>query len=148
MFSIFPSQPSQERVLSRHRLPRFYRLSLTALWLTPIAILTLTLLLRHRMFDVRLLVPFVLMAVPALYVWREGVDVLPSGIVRRIHIPRYLPYSSLETWYLDTRSDRRTLTVWDADQHKVLELRPGHLTEMPTLLKALKSNVRWRHWPV
>lgn len=135
--------------LSRHRLPKFYRVSLTVLWLMPIGIFVLALLLRWGMelFDVRLLLLFLLMAIPAVYIWREGVDVLSSGIIRRVHIPRYYPYEALDTWYFDDRDGRRTLTLWDSHSRKILECRAGHLTEMPALLRALKLNVRWRNWP-
>jgi hypothetical protein len=145
---MIPSRSSR-RVLSRHRLPPVYRISLTLLWLTPIAILALMLLIRWGavMLDVRLFVAFGLMAIPAVYVWREGVDVLASGIIRRVHIPHYYSYGDLDTWYFDNHAGRRTLIVWDARSRKVLELRAGHLTGVHKLMDALKSNVRWRNWP-
>jgi hypothetical protein len=137
-----------EPVLSRHRLPRAYRVGLTVLWLMPIAIFVVILLIRWGLtFDLRLVPPLLLMTVPALYVWHEGVDVLPSGIIWRAHVLRYYPYDSLETWYFDRRPDRHTLTVWDANSRKVLEYRAAHLTDLPHLLTALKNNVRYRNWP-
>lgn len=141
----------REPVLSRHRLPRAYRVSLAALWLAPIVIVVLVSIFQggftFALLDPRFVLPLVLMAVPALYIWHEGVDVLPSGIIRRIHVPRYYPYDSLETWYFDRRDDRRTLTIWDAQNHKIVECRAGHLTDFPDLLAALKTNVRYRGWP-
>jgi hypothetical protein len=140
----------REPVLSRHRLPRAYRVSLAALWLTPMVIFVLVSIFQWgftlSLFDPRFIVPLALMAVPALYVWHEGVDVLPSGIVRRIHLPRYYPYTALETWYFDPRADRHTLTIWDAENCKIVECRAGHLTDLPDLLDALKANVRYRYW--
>lgn len=140
-------------ILSRHRLPQRYRLSLTALWLAPPVILGLVVLSQWeitdflQVFDLRLLVPLLLMAVPAAYVWHEGVDILPDGIIRRVFVPRYYAYAVLDTWYFDKRANRRTLTIWDARSRKILECRAGHLTDLPTLLKALHENVRWRNWP-
>ncbi len=143
-----PHQP----ILSRHRLPHPYRILLAALWVTPPSIFLVTLLLQHgltaALLDPRFWLPALVMSLPALYVWREGVDVLPGGIIARVHVPRYYPYASLGTWYLDSRPDRRVLTVWDTHSRKVLECRPGHLTDLPTLLAALKANVRYRNWPV
>ncbi len=140
-----------EPVLSRHRLPRIYRVSLAALWLTPIVIFVLVSIFQWgfslTLLDPRFVLPLALMAVPAIYVWHEGVDVLPSGIIRRIHLPRYYAYDSLETWYFDRRADRHILTIWDAQNCKIFECRAGHLTDLPDLLDALKTHVRYRHWP-
>ncbi len=140
---------SKPYVISRHRLPRVYRVGLVLGWLLPVLLLSLVLVVRNgaALLDLRLLGLLVLMTVPALYVWREGIDVLPSGIVRRVHLPRYYSYDTLANWYFDPREARRTLTVWDTKNHKVVEVRAGHLTEMPALLRALKNNVRGRNWP-
>jgi len=136
-------------IISRHRLPRGYRVGLTVGWLLPIVILGLALLLRHgaTLLDLRVLGLLALMALPAVYIWHEGIDVLPNGIIRRVHVPRYFPYERLDNWYFDSRETRRTLTVWDVHNRKVMEVRAGHLTEMPALLQALQANVRWRNWP-
>src|SRR5262249_7906407 len=100
----------REPILSRHRLPQTYRLSLAALWTTPVLLLLLTVFIIGRsvvfMFDPRLWLPVALMLIPAIYIWREGVDVLPSGIIRRVHWPRYYPYGQLDNWYFDKRPDR------------------------------------------
>ena len=77
--------------------------------------------------DPRLLLPLLLMALPALYVWREGVDVLPGGLMTRSFWPRYYTYTHLDTWYVDWRPHRHLLTIWDAHQRKVFESRTGHL---------------------
>jgi hypothetical protein len=130
-------------VLSRHRLPRFYRVSLTAFWFLPAAIFALVLALRGglalELLDPRLALPLLVMGLPALYIWQEGVDVLPGGIVARVHLPRYYDYAALQAWSLD--GQHRTLTLWNYEQQKVLECRAGHLTDLPVLLRALKSNV-------
>jgi len=142
-----------QTILSRHRLPHPYRWALAALWIAPACIFFVALLLNHglspALFDPRFLLPAVVMSLPALYIWREGVDVLPDGIIARVHLPhRYHPYAALGAWYLDTRPNRRVLTVWDVHNRKVLECRPGHLTDLPLLLRALKDNVCCRNWPL
>jgi hypothetical protein len=134
-----------DTVLSRHRLPRFYRVSLTALWLLPGVIFGLVFALRGgltlELLDPRLALPVLVMVLPALYIWQEGVDVLQGGIIARVHVPRYYDYAVLTAWSFDERPDRHTLTVWDYQQQKVLECRAGHLTDLPLLLVALNSNV-------
>ena len=140
-----------EPVLSRHRLPRGYRWSLATLWFAPVVLIFLSALagrgISLSLIDPRFLLPLALMAVPALYVWREGIDVLPDGLMTRIYWPRYYPYTHLETWYMDDRPLRRVLTIWDSDNRKVFEHRIGHLTDLPLLVCALKANIRYRNWP-
>jgi hypothetical protein len=132
-------------VLSRHRLPRVYRVGLTLFWGLPVALLVGLLALRGGLalllLDLRLTLPLLLLALPALYIWQEGVDVLPQGIVARVHVPRYHDYRLLHTWVFDERPDRHTLTVWDHQQRKILECRAGHLTDLPLLISALRENV-------
>lgn len=141
----------QEPVLSRHRLTTRFRYALAALWVLPACILLLSLLIAHgfslHLADPRLLLPLMVMAMPALYVWREGVDVLADGLRIRIHGWRYRRYEELDNWYLDTRPNRRLLTVWDQDGRKVLECHAAHLTDLPTLLATLKDKLRYRNWP-
>jgi hypothetical protein len=138
-------------ILSRHRLPRFYRVSLTLFWGMPALIFIITILGSHgealAVIDPRFWIPILLMCVPAVYIWREGVDVLPDGIIARIFWPRYYAYSEMDTWYFDQRPQHRVLTVWDANHYKLLEYRAGHLTNLVDLLSTLKSHVRYRHWP-
>ncbi|MEO8607089.1 MAG: hypothetical protein ABI690_04375 [Chloroflexota bacterium] len=142
----------KEIVLSRHRLPRVYRVSIVGFWIAPIFILVTAILVSQGlsavMLDPRFWLPLAIMVIPALYIWHEGVDVLSSGVVSRVHWPRYYAYHQLDNWYYDSRPDRRTLTIWDAQNRKVLECRAGHLTDLPTLLAALKSNLRNRNWPM
>jgi hypothetical protein len=99
------------------------------------------------LLDLRLLLFLALMLLPALYIWHEGVDVLSSGIIARVFWPRYYPFSALDNWYFDSRSDRHTLTIWNIDNRKVFECRAGHLTNLPFLLATLKTKLRYRHWP-
>jgi hypothetical protein len=137
-------------VISRHRLPRFYRLALTVLWLTPIFIFSIALVLVHgltpALIDPRFLLPLLLMTIPALYIWHEGIDILEDGIVSRVHLPRFYPYEHLNNWYFDSRPQRRVLTIW-GERGKVLECRAGHLTELNTLLKELKERINNRGFP-
>ena len=139
-------------VLSRHRLPRVYRVGIAGMWIAPIFMLVAAILVSRgvtaALLDPRFWLPLAIMFIPALYIWHEGVDVLSSGIVSRVHWPRYYAYHQLDNWYFDSRADRRTLTIWDAHNRKVLECRAGHLTDLPKLLTALKSNLRNRNWPV
>lgn len=123
-------------VLSRHRLPRFYRWSLSLLWLTPAVLLasahTLTTGLDWRMLPLLLV-----MALPAVYTWQEGVDVLREGIVTRLFIPRYHPYHKLYTW----RADHQVIVIWDWNNHKIFEAHAKHLTDAPLLLYALQIHL-------
>jgi hypothetical protein len=136
-------------VLSRHRLPPHYRAALALLWLLPIAVLLLALLGAHgpspALLDPRLL-PLLLMTLPALYIWREGVDLLQDGIVVRVHWPRHYTYDELDNWYYDARPEKHVLTVWDCDGRKALECR-AVLTGWPLLLRALHDHLRYRNWP-
>ncbi len=135
-------------VLSRHRLPQPYRGALAALWVTPTAAVMIVLGAFHgALYDPRLWVPVLVMAIPALVIWREGVDVLPDGLVVRQHGWRYYPYTTLDTWYLDPRPDRRLLTVWHAHNGRVLVVHAAHLTDLSNLLKVLKQKIRYRNWP-
>lgn len=138
-------------ILSRHRLPPVYRWGLMVLWLLPGMLFVLATLISRGftllVFDPRFWLPLVVMAVPALYVWHEGVDVLSDGLLTRVFWPRYYPYTRLDTWYIDPHPQRRVLTIWDAQHQKVFEARTGHLTDLPLLLTALKTNIRYRHWP-
>lgn len=137
-------------VLSRHRLPPNYRAALTLLWLLPIFILLLALLGAYgpspALLDPRLLLPLLLMSLPALYVWREGVDLLDDGIVVRVYWPRHYSYDELDNWYYDSRPQMRVLTVWDCGGRKALECR-AVLTDWPLLLRALHAHLRYRNWP-
>jgi hypothetical protein len=137
-------------VLSRHRLPRPYRLLLTIFWALPAVMLFGATVISQgftpALVDPRLWLLLALLLLPALYVWREGVDVLADGIIARVHVPRYYPYEVLDNWYFDQHPQRRVLTVWSKGR-KVLECRAGHLTHLPVLLRALKSHLSWRAFP-
>lgn len=143
----FANQP----VLSRHRLPRFYRLSLTSLWLMPMCLLALSVMVGRgpspALIDPRFWLPLLLMALPAVYVWREGIDVLPHGIMRRVHWPRYLPYCHLNRWHLDNHGESRLLTIWDRNQRKVIECHADHLSDLPLLVQSLAENLDGQRWP-
>lgn len=138
-------------IISRHRLPHRYRFGLIALWLMPPTLLLLTPLFVRgwdvALLDVRLWALLLMMALPALYVWQEGVDVHPEGITARVFWPRFYPYAHLDTWYYDPRADRRLITVWNAHDQKLLECRAAHLTQPRVLLDALHQHVRNRRFP-
>ena len=133
-------------VVTRHRLPRPYRLGLAILWIVPlllfIAVIALERGIDPALLDPRFLLPALLMIVPAIYFWQEGIDVLPDGIYRRIHVPRYYPFAALARWHYDCREDRYVLTIWDEQDQKIVECRAGHLTDFPMLLETLEEKLR------
>lgn len=137
---------NQPTVLSRHRLPRFYRIGLVGLWLTPGVLFLLALIVSRgfsaSLLDPRLWVPLLLMSLPALYFWREGVDVLTEGIRVHIQWTRYYSYEELDTWSFNPRSEYRTLTIRSHNQHKVLEYQAAQLSDWPVLLRALQEHLR------
>jgi len=137
--------PDAQPVLSRHRLPRRYRAALIILWSLPLGLLLLALIISRgpslALLDPRLLLPALLMLLPAWYVWQEGVDVLPRGIVARVHRPRFYDYTHLCGWRYDARPERRVLTIWDCEHRIVLECRATHLTEFAALLANLERGI-------
>jgi len=134
-------------VLSRHRLPASYRLLLVAAWAAPTALLLLALLAGGaaptNLLDMRLLLPLAILLMPAVYIWQEGVDVLPDGIIRRIHWPHYYPYQTLERWSLATCPGGCVLIIWERRGRKALECPAAHLSHLPELLAALDANLSW-----
>jgi hypothetical protein len=130
-------------VLSRHRLPQPYRLLLVVFWLLPLGMLTLTAFIGSRSlaFDVRLLLMLGLMALPAWYIWQEGVDVLPGGIRVRVYVPRCYAYDDLKAWRVTTWKQSRILTIWTQERGKALECHAAHLTDWPRLVRSLRENV-------
>ena len=135
-------------VLRRHRLPPLYRVGLSVMWVVPL-LLFIGVIVSQRgidpaFFDPRFFIPAGIMIAPALYFWREGIDVLPDGLYRRIHLPRYVPFTEMRRWRYDAREGRRVLTIWDADGQKLVECRAGHLTEFPALLEMLEERLTRR----
>lgn len=129
-------------VLSRHRLPRPYRVLLPALALAPLALFFAAALLgvgfSPALLDPRFWGPLLLGLLPACYWWREGVDVLPDGFIRRMQLPRRYRYAELADWQY--RSAERVLTVLDVHGETALECRP-HLTDFPRLLQHIRQHV-------
>lgn len=132
-------------VLSRHRLRQPYRVLLVALWLAPVGLLVAAVVIGKGMtpalFDPRLLLLLALMAVPALYVWQEGVDARRGGLTVRIQVPRFYAYTDLGGWHLAERPEGHILTVWDRDRSQVLAYHAAHLTNLPRLLHALETHL-------
>ena len=132
-------------VITRHRLPTFYRVGLTVMWIMPLLIFILAILaetgINPALLDPRFLLPALLMIAPALYFWQEGIDVLPEGIYRRIHVPHYYAFKQMAHWNYDPREDRHVLTIWDAQDQKIVECRAGHLTDFPVLLEILEDRL-------
>lgn len=136
-------------VVSRHRLPRLYRLGLTVMWIAPLAVFVTVIVaetgLNPALLSPRFLLPALLMLIPAAYVWQEGIDLLPGGIYRRIHVPQFYPYEAIARLHYDARAGVHVLTLWDADNRKMVECRAAHLTEFPALLAALEERVADRY---
>jgi hypothetical protein len=132
-------------VLRRHRLPTFYRVGLTVMWVMPLVIFVAAMIIGRgfdrELLNPRFLLPALIMITPALYFWREGIDVLPNGIYRRIHLPQYYAFTEMRSWRYDARDDKHVLTIWDAEGQIIIECRAGHLTEFPALLDVLKKRI-------
>ena len=132
-------------VMSRHRLPQPYRTLLTVGFLMPVPVLLITILagkgFTPAVFDLRLLLPLLLMSVPAVFIWREGVDVHPNGLTARIHVPgRYHAFADLRGWRLEDYPEGIILRVWDQHEH-ALSIHAAHLTQLPALLMALEHHL-------
>ncbi len=137
---------NSDAVITRHRLPTFYRVGLTMLWIAPLLIFIGAILIgtgiNPALLDPRFLLPALLMISPALYFWQEGIDVLQGGIYRRIHIPhQYYPFEVMASWDYDGHEDRHVLTIWDEQDQKIVECRAGHLTDFPVLLEILEKRL-------
>jgi hypothetical protein len=136
---------SPHRVFSRHRLPRPYRVGLTVMWIAPLVMFVVVMVaetgLNPALLDPRFLLPALLMLLPAAYVWQEGIDLLPGGVYRRIHLPQFYPDETIARLYYDTRDGIHVLTLWDAQGRKLVECRAAHLTDFPALLAALEARI-------
>lgn len=133
---------SRRMVLRRHRLPRPYRALLPLFVLLPAPIFLIAILIGKgfstALFDPRFWLPLCIALIPAVYWWREGVDVTESGIIRRIHIHRYYAFEELKDWAFLSRDG--VLVVWDQRGEKALECRQN-LTEFPALLNTIRSRI-------
>lgn len=130
--------------LSQHRLPAFYRRALPALWLLLPGLLLLLIVVMAgpgpALFSPRLWLPLLVMALPAAYLWQEGVDVCPTGLRRRIQFRRFITYSEVAEWVYDARPGVRVLRVFDAGRQIVLECRAAQLTEFDCVIEALQTH--------
>lgn len=140
------ADPRHDAVITRHRLPRVYRVGLTVLWIAPLLVFIGAILIgtgiNLALLDPRFVLPALLMIAPALYFWQEGIDVLQSGVYRRIHIPyQYYAFEEMARWNYDGREDRHVLTIWDEQNQKIVECRAGHLTDFPALLEILEKRL-------
>ncbi len=140
---LFQPRPlARPPVLSRHRLPRPYRVLLPALALAPLPLFAVAVLLgagfSAAVLDPRFWGPLLIGLLPAGYWWNEGVDVLPDGFIRRMHIPRRYRYVELTDWHF--RSASGVLTVLDVHGETALECR-AVLTGFPRLLQRIREHV-------
>ncbi len=126
-------------VIRRHRLPHPYRVCLTILWMVPLAMFIGVIVIERgvnpALLDPRFVIPALLMTVPAVYFWQEGIDVLPDGLYRRIHLPRYVPFTAMARW----QYQQRVLIIWDEADEKLVECRAGHLTDFSALVEVLEE---------
>lgn len=132
-------------ILSRHRLPAPYRLTLALLWLAMPLLLAGALLLAWgptaALLDLRLWGPLMLLLLPPLLVWQQGVDVCRSGLVVRLGWPRYHAYGRLSGWRLHQSPQGAILQVWDRAQSPVLQYHAAHLSDLPLLARALHEHL-------
>ena len=137
-------------VISRHRLPEPFRSILAFLWILPICLLSVTLIVQNgfslNLFHPLMLLTVTAMALPAIYVWNEGVDVTRTGLNIRVQGWRSRTYDQLVCWTLSTYHETRILKIRDAHQQYVLNCHLAHLTDAAQLLRVLKSKVHYRHW--
>jgi hypothetical protein len=138
-----PAETRHTVVIRRHRLPKPYRALLPLFILLPFPIFCIAILIGRgytpALFDPRFWLPMLVGVVPAVYWWREGVDVLADGFVRRIHFPRRYRYHELADWTLFSRDG--VLIVLDHDGRKALECRAS-LTEFDRLVDEIRRHVR------
>ncbi len=131
----------REPLVSQHRLPQPYRLVLAALWSLPgLVVLIAAASKPGLLLDLRVLLPALVLLVPAAYIWREGVDVTPSAVIRRIHLPRRCPFHTLARWRFDHESG--ILRVWNRDGEIVLECRREQMTDFEGLVTRLSAQIR------
>ncbi len=134
----------RQRILSRHRLPLPYRALLTALWITPQAIFIALAFARQSsaaLLDPRLWLPLAIMAVPALYIWREGVDVLVDGIRTWAHVPRFHPYTSISAWQVECDARTPILIIRDKKRRAIFQSHAAHLTDFEGLVRGLDEHL-------
>ena len=130
--------------ITRHRLIPPYRAALALMWCIPPVLLTGVLIVRANtvssLIDPRYWLMLALMLLPALYIWREGIDVLRGGLRVNQHIPHTAPYSTLSGWRCD--STHRILTIWDDRGRIVFEMPAAHLSDVERVEQVLRENVK------
>lgn len=141
----------RDSVVSRHRLPQPYRTLLVCGWLALPTILLVGIMLGAgpslSYFDPRFLLLIGLMALPAYYVWQEGVDVFEGGLLARFYVPRRYRYDRLSHWQVKFvwRVNAEILTVWDENNHIVLSRHLAHLSDVRRLIDTLSDHVTQQH---
>jgi hypothetical protein len=137
--------------VQRHRLVQPYRGLIVALWLLPIPLLLVAVLIGRglsvHLLDPRFWLPLLLAALPAWYVWQEGIDVRRDGLYIRAGIPRFYPYDALLCYDHDTRPHRRWLVIWSRGGGRVFRMHLAHLTEPRRLVQALRDHLPNRAMP-
>lgn len=135
----------RDEVLSRHRLPAPYRGALTLLWLLPGLLLAGALLVSRgpqvALLDPRLLLPLCLMLLPALFVWRQGIDLGQRGLWLRLSLPSYHAYDALSEWRLLHTPQGRILGIYARDESILCHWHALHLSDCDALLEILRQKL-------
>lgn len=134
-----------DQVLSRHRLPAPYRGALTLLWLLPGLLLWGALLLTRgphtALLDPRLVLPLCLMLLPALFVWRQGIDLGQRGLWLRLSLPSYHSYDALGEWRLLCTPQGQILGIYARDESILCQWHAAHLSDPDLLLATLRQKL-------
>jgi len=134
-------------ILSRHRLVQPYRLLLTVTWLIPMILLVFLLVLQSAAFlNPRLWLLLLMMALPALHIWQQGVDVGQQHLTVRMAIPRHFPYEVLRSWEIFHVPGGRMLQLTDETGEHVLQVYLVHLSDYPLLIDRLKYLVAMQEY--
>lgn len=134
-----------DRVLSRHRLPAPYRGALTLLWLLPGLLLWATLLLTRGpqmvLLDPRLVLLLCLMLLPALFIWRQGIDLGQRGLWLRLSLPSYHAYDALGEWRLLHTPQGQILGIYARDTSALCLWHAVHLSDCELLQETLREKL-------
>jgi hypothetical protein len=130
-------------VISQHRLVQPYRALLALCWVLPPLIFLFALWRAQptvfAWVDVRLALPLLLLCLPALYVWHEGIDVRSDGVMRRMLLPRFFRDKDLAQC---EETHKGVWRVWDVNQTVALEWHSAHLTQHERLVDELCEKIK------
>lgn len=132
-------------VVSRHRLPEPYRSVLVGLWLLPPCLMFAVLLIfgsaQFALLHPLTLLFLCLMSLPALYVWREGIDVTAVGVRVRMGGWHYRPFARLRGAFITYERGTAVFTLLDENAVRVVMCPAAHLTECRRLVALLRTQL-------